>query len=153
MSMKNIFSVCGYLALFLLLTVSRANGQQLPQFSQYMFNGLHVNPAYAGYKGEHYIQSSYRNQWGGLPGAPTTFTVTADLSANEGLMGFGASILSDAMGPAKTNSALLTYAYRIQTGRLLFWVSASAEAFLNMPSMVPFSTPMTLTILKYRRVG
>lgn len=120
--MKNIFSVYGFLALLLILTVGQANGQQLPQFSQYMFNGLHVNPAYAGYKGEHYIQSSYRNQWAGLPGAPTTFTVTADLSANEGLMGFGASILSDQLGPAKSNAALLTYAYRIQTG---------AESFLG----------------------
>nr|WP_228527908.1 type IX secretion system membrane protein PorP/SprF [Pararhodonellum marinum] len=90
--------------------------QQLPQFSQYIFNGLHVNPGYAGYKGEPYVQSTYRSQWVNFPGAPKTFTVTADLSANEGLMGFGASILSDRLGPAQTSSALLTYAYRIQVG-------------------------------------
>ncbi len=90
--------------------------QQLPQFSQYIFNGLHVNPGYAGYKGVPYIQSTYRSQWVNFPGAPKTFTITADLSANEGLMGFGASILSDKIGPSQTSSGMLTYAYRIQTG-------------------------------------
>jgi len=92
------------------------SAQQLPQFSQYMFNGLHVNPGYAGYKGEPYLQSTYRSQWTDFPGAPKTLTLTADLSANEGLMGFGLSLLSDQLGPARTSSGLLTYAYRIQTG-------------------------------------
>lgn len=118
--MKNIFRVFGFLVVLNGLGFGLTEAQQLPQFSQYMFNGLHINPAYAGYKGEHYIQSTYRSQWAGLPGAPTTFTVTADLSANEGLMGFGASILADEQGPAKTNSGLLTYAYRIQTGSASF---------------------------------
>tara|TARA_R110002096_G_scaffold18740_1_gene63530 strand:- start:2555 stop:3529 length:975 start_codon:yes stop_codon:yes gene_type:complete len=114
--MKNIFRVFGFLVILLAVGINGSEAQQLPQFSQYMFNGLHVNPAYAGYKGEHYVQSTYRSQWGGLPDAPTTFTVTADLSANEGLMGFGVSIMSDEVGPTKTNTGLLTYAYRIQTG-------------------------------------
>ncbi|SHM39371.1 type IX secretion system membrane protein, PorP/SprF family [Cyclobacterium lianum] len=116
--MKNIFSILAFLVV--LMGMGHSNAQQLPQFSQYMFNGLHINPAYAGYKGEHYVQSTYRSQWAGLPGAPTTFTLTADISANEGLMGFGAAILSDEQGPAKTNSGLLTYAYRIQTGDASF---------------------------------
>ncbi|PRY83076.1 type IX secretion system PorP/SprF family membrane protein, partial [Mongoliibacter ruber] len=97
--------------------------QQLPQFSQYIFNGLHINPGYAGYKNAGYIQSTYRNQWAGLPGAPRTFTVTADLSANEGLMGFGVSLLSDEIGPTRTSTGLLTYSYRIQTG---------SESFLGL---------------------
>lgn len=97
--------------------------QQLPQFSQYIFNGLHINPGYAGYKNAGYIQSTYRNQWAGLSGAPRTFTVTADLSANEGLMGFGVSLLSDEIGPTRTSTGLLTYSYRIQTG---------SESFLGL---------------------
>jgi type IX secretion system PorP/SprF family membrane protein len=102
------------------LNFTQSIAQQLPQFSQYIFNGLHINPAYAGYKNEGYIQSTYRSQWVGFEGAPETFTVTADFSANEGLMGFGATILSDRIGPTKTTSAMLTYAYRIQTGRESF---------------------------------
>lgn len=118
--MKSIFKILGINLLLTILFIGEGFGQQLPQFSQYMFNGLHINPAYAGYKGEPYIQSTYRSQWMDFPGAPKTLTVTADLSANEGLMGFGVSILTDQLGPARTSSGLLTYAYRIQTGNESF---------------------------------
>lgn len=115
--MKTLFKILGMAALLVVMTTGgEVLGQQLPQFSQYIFNGLHINPGYAGYKGEPYIQSTYRSQWVNFPGAPETFTVTADLSANEGTMGFGISFLSDNLGPARTTGGLLTYAYRIQTG-------------------------------------
>ena len=113
--------------------------QQLPQFSQYIFNGLHINPAYAGYKNQGYIQSTFRNQWVNFPGAPRTFTVTADLSANEGLMGFGVSLLSDQIGPTSTSSAMLTYSYRIQTGNSSFLglgVSAGGSQYMIDGSML-----------------
>ncbi|GGF33795.1 PorP/SprF family type IX secretion system membrane protein [Echinicola rosea] len=109
-----VYSLCLFAWAF--LSGSEGQAQQLPQFSQYIFNGLTINPAYAGYKGVPYIQSSYRSQWSDFPGAPKTFSLSADLSANEGTMGFGASILSDKLGPTSTFSALLTYAYRVQTG-------------------------------------
>ena len=116
--MRSIFKITGILFMLVMMTsVNKTFGQQLPQFSQYIFNGLHVNPGYAGYKGEPYIQSTYRSQWVNFPGAPETFTVTADLSANEGTMGFGFSLMSDNLGPARTTGGLLTYAYRIQTGK------------------------------------
>ena len=114
--MKNTFKLTVICLLLVLGAIEGTEGQQLPQFSQYMFNGLHINPGYAGYKGQPYIQSTYRSQWLDLPGAPETLTLTADFSANEGRMGFGASILTDQMGPARTSSGLLTYAYRIRTG-------------------------------------
>ncbi|WP_439647573.1 type IX secretion system membrane protein PorP/SprF, partial [Belliella alkalica] len=66
--------------LMAVMAIGGVKSQQLPQFSQYIFNGLHINPGYAGYKGQPYIQSTYRDQWIGFPGAPKTFTVTADLS-------------------------------------------------------------------------
>ena len=114
--MKTVFKILGINLLLTLTTIAGTFGQQLPQFSQYMFNGLHINPGYAGYKGQPYLQSTYRSQWVSLPGAPETFTVTADFSANEGRMGFGATILTDKLGQARTSSGLLSYAYRIQTG-------------------------------------
>lgn len=114
--MKTTFKIIGMTFLVAILATGGTFGQQLPQFSQYIFNGLHINPGYAGYKQEGYIQSTYRSQWVNFPGAPETFTVTADLSANEGTMGFGVSFLSDNIGPTKTTGGLLTYAYRIQTG-------------------------------------
>ncbi|NVK51010.1 MAG: type IX secretion system membrane protein PorP/SprF [Cyclobacteriaceae bacterium] len=102
------------------LAGSECFSQQLPQFSQYIFNGLHINPGYAGYKGEPYIQSTYRSQWVSFPGSPNTFTITADISANEGTMGFGVSLFRDELGPATTSSGLLTYAYRIQVAENSF---------------------------------
>lgn len=106
-----------YAIMFLFLALSGwVKAQQLPQYSQYMFNGLHVNPGYAGYKNEGYIQSTYRNQWTTFPGAPKTLSVTADFSANEGTMGFGVSFVDDRIGPNVNSSGLLTYAYRLRTG-------------------------------------
>lgn len=131
--MKNALKKYGFLFIMAMMPMSMVIGQQLPQFSQYIFNGLHINPGYAGYKNQGYIQSTYRDQWVNFPGAPKTFTVTADLSANEGLMGFGLSILSDQIGPTNTSTGLLTYAYRIQTGSesfLSLGVSAGASQYV-----------------------
>ena len=130
--MKKNLNLIGVCLMVAFLASGQAVGQQLPQFSQYIFNGLHINPGYAGYKNQGYIQSTYRNQWMDFPGAPRTFTVTADLSANEGMMGFGASVLSDQMGPTRTTTGLLTYSYRIQTGKESFLglgVSAGASEY------------------------
>ncbi|WP_297338096.1 type IX secretion system membrane protein PorP/SprF [Algoriphagus sp.] len=137
--MKNTFKIIGMTLLVAFMATGGTFGQQLPQFSQYIFNGLHINPGYAGYKGEPYIQSTYRSQWVNFPGAPETFTLTADLSANEGTMGFGFSILSDQLGPAKTTGGSLTYAYRIQTsatGFLGLGVSAGVTEYALDGSML-----------------
>ncbi|WP_210462199.1 PorP/SprF family type IX secretion system membrane protein [Rufibacter roseolus] len=50
----------------------RAAGQQMPQFSQYMTNGLVINPAVAGIENYMDIRSSFRKQWIGIEGSPTT---------------------------------------------------------------------------------
>lgn len=118
---------------------SQVNAQQLPQFSQYIFNGLHVNPGYAGYKNEGYIQSTYRSQWMNLPGAPKTMSISADLSANEGKMGFGISYVSDQIGLTESNLGMLTYAYRINTGdqgRLSLGISAGLAENIFDPSSI-----------------
>lgn len=130
--------------LFFLWEVTVVMGQQLPQFSQYMFNGLHINPGYAGYKNEGYIQSTYRNQWIDFPGAPKTFSVTADLSANEGRMGFGVSFLNDQIGPMESKVALLTYAYRVRVGQKSFMglgVSSGFSEYMLDPSKLVLNKP------------
>jgi type IX secretion system PorP/SprF family membrane protein len=94
--------------------------QQLPHYSQYIFNRLHINPAYAGYKAEPYVQATYRKQWLNFPGAPTTMNVSADFSANEGMLGFGTIILSDQIGPVRTNFVQGVVAQRIKVGEESF---------------------------------
>jgi type IX secretion system PorP/SprF family membrane protein len=137
------FNKC-FLLMVIMICPFMVKGQQLPQFSQYIFNGLHINPGYAGYKNEGYVQMTYRNQWMQFPGAPRTFSLSADLSSNEGKMGFGMSLLADEIGPTKTTSGLLTYAYRIQTGRESFLglgVSAGASQYLMDGDMLAYNDP------------
>jgi type IX secretion system PorP/SprF family membrane protein len=125
--------------LILLLTMfsMSVQAQQLPQFSQYIFNGLHINPAYAGYKGDGYIQTSYRSQWINFPGAPQTLSFTADVSANEGRMGLGVTYLKDKIGLTESNLGMLTYSYRISTGdrsMLSLGVSAGISEYAFDPT-------------------
>jgi type IX secretion system PorP/SprF family membrane protein len=92
-----------------------SGAQQLPLFSQYVFNSLHINPGYAGYKVDPFLQATYRSQYINFPGAPKTFSISADMGSYDDKMGYGVSVTSDQLGAIRTNTALLTYAYRIQT--------------------------------------
>src|SRR3546814_6792223 len=55
-----------------------AHGQQNVQFTQYIFNSMSVNPAYAGYKEELFAQLGLRSQWVDLEGAPQTGLLSID---------------------------------------------------------------------------
>lgn len=88
--------------------------QQMPQYSQYVFNALHINPAYAGYKVDPFVQATYRSQFMNFPGAPQTFSISADMGNLEETMGYGLSIISDQLGPNKIQSLLLTYTYKVR---------------------------------------
>lgn len=115
--MSNIVRLSSVLLVsFLAMFEQRADAQQLPQFSQYIFNQLYINPAYAGYRQEGYVQATYRKQWGNFPGAPETFSFSADFGAYNGKMGFGLLLLGDEIGPTKTVGGLLNYAYHIRLG-------------------------------------
>lgn len=123
--------------MLLVLLSLPVQSQQLPQFSQYIFNGLHINPGYAGYKNEGYVQTTYRSQWVNFPGAPRTLSLTADLSANEGSMGFGISYVRDKIGLTESNLGMLTYSYRINTGdrgRLSLGISGGISEYAFDPS-------------------
>ena len=54
--------------------------QQLPQFSQYMYNMISINPAYAGSREVMVVNLLNRNQWIGVEGAPITQTLSAHSS-------------------------------------------------------------------------
>jgi type IX secretion system PorP/SprF family membrane protein len=71
-----------YLKTFLLFAFVGVGGlvkaQQNIQMTQYVFNSLGVNPAYAGYKEEWFAQLGLRSQWVGLDGAPKTGLLSLD---------------------------------------------------------------------------
>lgn len=110
--------------------------QQNIQFTQYIFNSLSVNPAYAGYKEEWFGQMALRTQWVGLEGAPKTGQVSIDgiLDPVKKRMGFGLQFASDKLGPQSANSAYINYAYRLRlneddTKRLSFGLGVGITSY------------------------
>ncbi|WP_157299484.1 PorP/SprF family type IX secretion system membrane protein [Chitinophaga oryziterrae] len=99
--------------LLLFMAVGQAQAQQTVQFSQYVFNGLSVNPAYAGYKEQMYASATYRHQWTGIPGAPRTGGISVDGPTRENRVGLGVQLMADFMGPQQAYSLYGSYAYRI----------------------------------------
>ncbi|MCZ4245714.1 PorP/SprF family type IX secretion system membrane protein [Pedobacter punctiformis] len=111
------------------LTAKLVHGQQDAQFSQYMFNGIYINPAYAGYREQLNIQGFYRNQWTGITGSPKTMSLAVDAIANNGNVGLALQISSDKLGAQSNLAAYANYAYRIKmnadgTSRLAFGIGA-----------------------------
>lgn len=91
--------------------------QQDPQYSQYMFNQLALNPAYAGSKEKISSALLYRNQWTQISSAPRTGTLSFQMPIKKKKIGVGAEIISDHLGPKSSNAILLSYAYRVPLGK------------------------------------
>jgi type IX secretion system PorP/SprF family membrane protein len=114
--------------LFIAGLISSAKAQQDSQFTQYLFNGMHINPAYAGYKDDIYVQTFYRSQWAGVGGAPKSFSIAADGAFNDGRVGLGLIVANDQLGAQTYLTAYANYAYRIPMGdeasQLAFGIAA-----------------------------
>ena len=121
---RNCILLMGF-ALFIL----SAKAQQTIQFSQYVFNGLAVNPAYAGYKEDWTVNLSSRFQWIGINGAPQTETASIDgvTGSDNKNVGVGLIATLDRLGPESISSVYANYAYRLRldeadTKRLSFGI-------------------------------
>ncbi len=101
-----------------LLTVSNVQAQFEPQFTQYMYNEMFINPAYAGSREHMAMTALYRNQWVGIEGAPKTQTFSAHTPLRNEKIGVGLNLLHEEIGVTKDLSVFGSYAYRIpmQTG-------------------------------------
>ncbi len=96
--------------------ILNAIAQQDSQYTQYVFNTIHLNPAYAGYKQDIYVQSFFRSQWVGVKGAPVSFSIAADGAVNDGNVGLGLIVSNDKIGAQTNLSGYANYAYKIQMG-------------------------------------
>lgn len=96
------------------LTGELAIAQQDAQFSQYMFNGIYINPAYAGYREQLNVSAFYRKQWSGIPGSPATASLAVDAIANEGKVGLALQLSDDRLGAQRNFSGYVNYAYRLR---------------------------------------
>ncbi len=104
------------ISIFFCLT-TMVSGQQHSLYSQYLFNLYIVNPAYAGELDALATGLSYRTQWVGFEGAPTTqnFTVHSPLSNSK--MALGLQVQNDEIGARGALSVLGTYSYKLRMGR------------------------------------
>jgi len=66
------------LLIFLIAGIQLACAQQKPQYTQYVFNNLLLNPAVSGIENYTDVKAGYRSQWTGLQGAPVTSYLTVD---------------------------------------------------------------------------
>lgn len=88
--------------------------QQDPQYTQYMYNTINVNPAYAGSRGVTSIFGLYRTQWMGLDGAPETATVSVNAPVGKNV-GLGLSVVNDRIGPMDNTSFAVDFSYTLKT--------------------------------------
>lgn len=96
-------------------------GQQLPQLTQYTFQQLSFNPAYAGSKPDVNIEAGVRAQWVGvtsLVGIPLTQNIGVHLPIPLFKGGVGLSIQNDMLGAERNSSLYLSYAYRQKLGAI-----------------------------------
>jgi type IX secretion system PorP/SprF family membrane protein len=87
--------------LILLVTHRSAYAQQRPLYSQYLFNGLVLNPAFAGSHEALSVSVSNRSQWSGLEGAPQTFAFASHVLLDPKQLGLGLVLVKDQIGVHK----------------------------------------------------
>jgi type IX secretion system PorP/SprF family membrane protein len=91
--------------------------QQDPHHTQYLFNGLSLNPAYAGSRGTLSGMLFVRNQWTGFAGAPTTQSFTYHMPGAKGRAGYGLNVMNDKIGYTQQQWLTGSYAYIIPVGK------------------------------------
>ncbi len=116
--------------LFMLLSTATLSAQQDAQYTQYMYNTVSVNPAYAGSRGHISVAALHRSQWVGLDGAPTTQTFNLHSPIGYRGVGLGMSVVNDKIGPTSETNFDIDFSYTIWTsseGRLSFGLKAGGN--------------------------
>ncbi|MDX6191679.1 type IX secretion system membrane protein PorP/SprF [Flavobacterium sp. Fl-318] len=106
--------------------------QQDAQFTQYMYNTININPAYAGSRGAMSVFGLYRTQWVGLDGAPETSSFSLNTPLPNSNLGIGISLINDKIGPTNENTLSADLSYTIPTSadfKLSFGIKATANLF------------------------
>ena len=107
--MKNIYIVLS----FIFFGSFHLMAQQDAQYTQFMFNKLYFNPAYAGSKRTFCMSAVYRQQWLGIDGAPRTQTFNIHAPILKQRVGLGLSVTNDNIGFTNMWNVETSYAYRI----------------------------------------
>ena len=127
------------LLIFIIIFPGRAPGQSdtdpsritpgYPVYSQYLHNGLMINPAYAGSRDALSAVLSYRIQWMGIPDAPRieSFSLHSPMKNDKVALGLRAHFMQ--YGVTRSQSIFAVYAYhiRLSKGKISFGLKAGAD--------------------------
>lgn len=102
-----------YIIGLLLLLTTLAHAQQEAQFTQFVFNKLAFNPAYAGSKDATTLAVVGRRQWVNMDGAPRTELVSLQGPVRGKRLGLGMMISNDRIGVTRNTNVQLAYSYRL----------------------------------------
>lgn len=128
MILKNINNI--FTAVLLVVLGFTANAQQEPQFTQYMYNPISINPAYAGSREALSIHGQYRTQWVGMEGAPSTANLSIHTPLTNSKLGIGFSLTNDQLGAMSDNTIGADVSYTIDVSKnykLAFGIKVSAN--------------------------
>lgn len=117
-------------SLIFVFIVGSVNAQQVAQYTNYMYNTLNINPAYAGSRGTTSIFGLHRSQWVGIEGAPTTNTFAMHAPIKNSNVGLGLSFVKDVVGPSDESAISVDFSYTIKTSdtyNLAFGLRSSAN--------------------------
>lgn len=109
-----------------ILSINDMLAQQDPEYTHYMFNGLALNPAYAGSRDAISGVALYRIQWVDVDKAPRTLSVSGHTPIGKTNNNVGLSIVSDILGVHNNLWINADYAYRmkLETGKLALGIRA-----------------------------
>ncbi len=113
--MNKIITSC--FVLLSLLFIKDAFAQQDAMYTQHMFQPMVYNPAYAGSRGAFSSTFIYRNQWTGIDGSPTTYSIAAHGPMGQRNSAIGIMVENDELGVQKRLRAYVSYAYHIPFNR------------------------------------
>lgn len=130
--LKNSIGLLGLWLVFMFSCTS-AVAQHEPLLSQYMLNSLPLNPAFSGSRESLSCAASYRNQWTGFDGAPTTSTFSAHSPMKNESFAVGMVVFRDELGVSRTSGFQFIGAYRMKlgTGKLSFGLSGGMKQIKN----------------------
>lgn len=117
---------------FLIMGSIPSIAQQLPQFTQYMYNTIAINPAYAGSRETLNVIGLHRSQWAGFAGGPTTQTLSVHAPLKYEKIGLGFSFVNDELGFENFTYMYGDFSYTIQLNeisKLAFGLKAGFTAF------------------------
>ncbi len=127
---NNTLTILMLLFIATLGNVNQTFAQQDSQYTNYMYNTINVNPAYAGSRGVMSIFGMHRTQWVGLDGAPVTNVASINTPINNSKFGMGISFVNDRIGPSDENAISADISYTIPTSetyKLSFGIKGTAN--------------------------